>query len=85
MLLVASAPATNTPHDPVVAWLRQLGPSWTLSERTFARRLAIAREGASRVNDCTAIGGSVGEKDWPRVGRVSLGKAHVSACPGLGG
>ena len=36
MLLVASAPATNTPHDPVVAWLRPLGPSWTLSERTFA-------------------------------------------------
>ena len=36
MLLVASAAATNTPHDPVVAWLHQLGPSWTLSERTFA-------------------------------------------------
>src|SRR6478752_5670196 len=23
------------PHIPVAAWLRKLGPSWTLSERTF--------------------------------------------------
>ena len=49
--------------------------------------LAIAtwEKGASRVNDCKAIGGSGGWKKIAQGGRVSLGKAHVPACAGLGG
>jgi hypothetical protein len=33
--MVAFASALDRPHDPVVAWLRKLGPSMTSSERTF--------------------------------------------------
>jgi hypothetical protein len=36
------------------------------------------------VNDCKAIGRLAGGNDCARVWRVSLGKAHVSACAGSG-
>jgi len=47
--------------------------------------IATKEKGASRVNDCKAIGGSGGWKKIAQGGRVSLGKAHVPACAGLGG
>ena len=43
--------------------------AWYVPPRAFARA-AFLRMGASRVNDCKAIGGSVGEKDCSGVGRV---------------
>ena len=45
-------------------------------------RLAIAtwEKGASRVNDCQAIGGSVGGRESPRVGRVRMAIAMTTRC-----
>ena len=44
--------------------------------------IATKEKGASRVNDCNAIGGLVGGNVCAQGGRVSLGKAHVPACAG---
>jgi hypothetical protein len=70
--------ARSEPQFILTAWLRKLGPSWTMSERTFEQCVSPSPPGKRArpwVNDCEAIGGLVGEKDGAGLGRVRMATA----------